>query len=234
LLFAGGKHAIQPVLEKLPYDAVKSFTPIARTTTQSEALVMRPNLPAYSVKELIALAKQKPGQLIFVTSGVGTTAHVAGELLKIMTGIDFKIVHFKGAAPGAIDMMGGHSDFSMNAIPGFLPHIRSGKLRVLATTGANRSIILPDVPTVEEAGVPGFKVTSFYGMLAPAGTPAPIVNKLSEELKAMLASDEVKKRFLADGGEPDYQGPAEFGTFLEQQVNSWASFIKKANIKLDN
>jgi tripartite-type tricarboxylate transporter receptor subunit TctC len=234
LVINGGKHTIQPALEKLPYDPVKSFTPIAQILSGSYAFVVQPGVPAHSVKELIALAKQKPGQLIFVTSGSGSTSHMSAELLKMMADIDFKIVHFKGGGPGITDMLGGHSHASINSTAGFLPHIKSGKLRVLATGGVKRSVILPDVPTIEEAGVPGFVASSWYGIFAPAGMPVPIVDRLNQELKAILNSDDGKKQFLDIGVEVDYLGPAEFVTHLQKEVTRWASVAEKANIKLEN
>jgi len=199
LLLPAGVHAIQASLLKLPYDPIKSFTPIGLMSTVSFALVVNPSVPANSVKELIALAKQKPGELIFAATGVGVTPHMATVLLRILAGIDITIVDFKGQGPTIPSLLGGHSNASINSIPGFLPHIKSGKLRVLGTTGAKRTVSLPDVPTIAEAGVPGYETTSWYGILAPAGTPAPIVDRLDKELTAILALDEVKKFFLTAG-----------------------------------
>jgi tripartite-type tricarboxylate transporter receptor subunit TctC len=233
LLLPAGVHAIQAALLKLPYDAIKSFTPIALMASVSFALVVNPGVPANSVKELIALAKQKPGQLIFAATGVGVTPHMATELLKIMAGIDIKIVHFKGQGRTIPDLLGGHSHASINSIPGFLPHIKSGKLKVLGTTAAKRTASLPEVPTIAEAGVPGYETTSWYGILAPARTPAPIVDRLDKEIKAILALDEVKKSFLNDGLDMNYLGPTEFIRFIEGEIKNWEHVVKTANIKAE-
>jgi tripartite-type tricarboxylate transporter receptor subunit TctC len=154
-------------------------------------------------------------------------------LFGLMADIDFKIVQFKGGGPATIDLLGGHSNAQLGSIPQALPHIKSGKLRALGTTGLKRSIALPDVPTIEGTGLPGFKPITWWGMLAPAGTPAPIVDRLNNEIKAILASDEVQKIFLNDGMEADYLGLDEFRLFLEGEIDSWGKVVKKANIKLE-
>jgi tripartite-type tricarboxylate transporter receptor subunit TctC len=155
------------------------------------------------------------------------------ELFKMMAGIDFKIVQFKGAGPAIIDVLGGHSNAIISTIPGQIPYIKSGKLRVLGTSGVKRSFFLPEEPTIAEAALPGYNIATWYGFLAPAGTPAPIVDRLSKELKAILASAEVKERFLKTGLEVDYMSPNELSPFMEQEIIRWASVVKKANIKLD-
>jgi tripartite-type tricarboxylate transporter receptor subunit TctC len=159
LFLCAGKFTIQPALENLPYDPVKSFIPIAKLGGASYALVVNPGVPANSVKELIALAKQKPGQLIFVDPGIGSTAHMSSELVKLLANIDLKVVHFRGANLAVIDLLGGHSHAMINSLVAVLSHIKFGKLRVLGTGGMKRSSILPDVPTIAEAGLPGFNVT---------------------------------------------------------------------------
>jgi tripartite-type tricarboxylate transporter receptor subunit TctC len=233
MLIATAKHTIQPAFEKLPYDLLKSFIPIARLGGGPYAFSINPNVPAKSVIEFINLAKQKPGQLICGTSGMGASPHMAAELFKMMAEIDFKIVHFKGAGPAMSDLLGGHSHALISSIPGQLPHIKSGKFRVLGTGGVKRSVILPDVPTIAEAGLPGFTAIGWYGILAPAGTPAPIVGRLNKEIKEILALDQVKKRLLNAGTEEDYLGLPDFRSFLEEEINRWAAVVKKANIKLE-
>ncbi len=233
LYVASGSYAIQPALQKLPYDPLKAFTPIARVVSGPTVLVVNASLPAHSVKELVALAKQKPGQLVFVSSGIGGNPHMAMELFRILANIDIKIVHFKGGGPAIIDLLGGHSHGMMGSLIERLPHIKSGKFRVLGTSGTKRSAFLPDVPTIAEAGVPGYEVNQWFGLLAPAGTPAPIVDKLNKEIKVILAQNEVKKRFMDAATEVDYLGPAEFGRFIEKDINQWSQVVKKANIKID-
>ncbi len=233
LLFASGVFTMLPPLQKLPYDPIKSFIPIARLVNGPMLLVVHPSVPANSVKEFIALAKQKPGQLIFGTSGVAAAAHMGTELLKMMADIDVEIVHFKGGGPAMIDLLGGHSHALIGSLPAVLPQIKSGKVRVLGTGGGKRSVVLPDVPTIAEAGVPGYELTVWWGILAPAGTPAPIVDGLNKELKTIMTSDEVKKQFLKEGAEEDFLGPTEFGPFIERDIAKWARVVKKANIKLE-
>lgn len=233
LCVGSGSFSIQPALQKLPYDPLKSFTPIARAVSGSIVLVVNSSVPVNSVKELIALAKQKPGELIFVSSGVGGAPHLGIELFKMMAGIDFKIVHFKGGGPAMIDLLGGHSHAAINSIPQALPHIKSGKFRVLGSSGEERSAYLPDVPTIAEAGVPGYEVTQWFGILAPAGTPAPIVERLNKELKSFLSVDEVKKRFMDTGAEVGYLDSSKFNQFIEKELNKWARVVKEANIKIE-
>lgn len=233
LLLAAGVHAIQPVIRKLAYDPIKSFSPIALTSTVPFVLVVTPSVPANTVKELIALAKQKPGKLNFAGTGVGVTPHMSMELFRLMAGIDITIVHFKGQGPTILDLLGGHSDASMNSIPGFLPHIKSGKLKALGVTTAKRSDRLPDVPTIAEAGVPGYETRSWYGIFAPAGTPASIVDRWNKEIRETLRSDDMKKAFSDAGLELDHLGPTEFERFVRGEMRTWENVVKKANIKVE-
>jgi tripartite-type tricarboxylate transporter receptor subunit TctC len=233
LLFVSGSYFTQPALEKLPYDSLKSFTPIAKVGVAIASLVVHPSLPANTVKELIALAKQKPGELIFGATGIGTTSHIGSELFKMMAGIDIKIVQFKGGGPAVIDLLGGHSHALFGTIVQNLPQIKSGKLKLLATTGLKRSVILPDAPTISETDLPGYELSQTYGILAPAGTPSSIVDRLNKELKEILMSDEVKKQFLNEGSEVDYLGAKEFSLAREKEINKWIGVVKKANIRLE-
>jgi len=234
LMIAAAHHTVYaPLNDNLPFDPIKSFVPIARVGSGPNVLVVHPGVPANSVKELIALAKSKPGQLIFVSSGVGGSLHMGAELFKIIADIDYKIVQFKGGGPAMTDLLGGHSQAFICSLIAAQPHIKSGKLKALGTGGVKRSAILPDVPTIAEAGVPGYETINWWGVLAPAGTPAPIIARLDNEIKAILATDEVKQRFLKDGVETDYLGSAEFGKFLERETANWTRVVKKANIKLE-
>ena len=234
VVIAAAHHTLfAPLHAKLYFDPIKSFAPIARVGSGPNVLVVHPSLPVNSVKELIALAKQKPGQLLFSCNGVGGSLHMGVELFKMMAGIDLTIVQFKGGGPAMIDLLGGHSQGFISSLIAAMPHIKSGKLKALGTGGAKRSSVLPDVPTIAEAGLPGYTSINWWGLLAPAGTPAPIVNRLSNELKAVVAMDEVKKRLQSDGIEADHMGPAAFGAFLEAEQENWTRIIKKANIKLE-
>lgn len=234
LLLASTSNTIIPALQKLSFDPVKAFAPIAKLGYASSALFVHPSVPANSVKELIALAKQKPGQLTAGGAGIASNNHLSAELFKAMANIDFLIAQFKGAGPAMIDLLGGHIHFFIGSITQGLPHVKSGTLRMLGTSGSKRSAALPDVPTIAEAGVPGYEAISWYGILAPAGVPAPIVDRLDKEVKAILASDEVKKGFLRLGVEVDYIGPTEFWTYLTGEIAKMARVIKEANIKAEN
>jgi tripartite-type tricarboxylate transporter receptor subunit TctC len=225
-------NTILPALvSKLPFDVVKSFAPVAKTLNSPGLLVVNASLPVTSVKELIALAKQKPNQLIFASSGIGQNAHMGTELLKILANIDVKLVHFKGVAPAVIDVLGGHSDAIISSTLSVMPHVKSGKFRVLATTGSKRTMFFPDVPTIAEAGVPGYASNQWFGILAPAGTPAPIVDRVSNEIKAALAMDDVKRQCMDAGAEPDHEGPAEFSKLINEEIARWSEVAKKADIK---
>lgn len=235
VVIAAAHHTLfAPLQAKLYFDPIKSFVPIARVGSGPNVLVVHPSVPANSVKELIALAKQKPGQLLFSCNGVGGSLHMGVELFKMMAGIDLTVVQFKGGGPAMIDLLGGHSQGFISSLIAAMPHIKSGKLKALGTGGAKRSSVLPDVPTIAEGGgLPGYTSINWWGILAPAGTPAPIVNRLSNELKAVVAMDEVKKRLQSDGIEAEHMGPAEFGAFMEEEQANWARIVKKANIKIE-
>ena len=232
LLIISAAYGFNPALYTLPFDPVKDFTPIAKLGSGPNSLTVHPSVPANTLKEFLALAKQKPGQLINACAGVGSFQHMGTELFKMMAGIDFKIVQFKGGGPAMIDQLGGHSHFSLGSLIQTLPHIQSGKFRILGTGGAKRSAILPNVPTIAEAGVPGYEATNWWGIIAPAGTPAPIVERLNRDLKAILTSAEVQKLFQNEGADVDYLGAAEFGPFIAGEIVKWGKVVKEANIKV--
>lgn len=233
LLLISGSHIIQSAFQELPYDPINSYALIGRIGTVPNAIVVHPSVPANTLKELIALAKQKPGQLIFGTSGVGSTPHLAAELVAMMANIKIKIMHFKGGGASMTDLLGGHSQAMFGSINQLMPHIKSGAFRVLATGGTKRTSVMPDIPTISEAGVPGYSTLGWWGLVAPKGTPAPIVDTLTKELKTILANDEVRQWFLKDGAEADYMSPTEFGKFLEEETIKWKNVVKTANIKLE-
>ena len=232
LLIVSASQSTQPALRKLPYDPVKSFTPIAKLASAYLALVVHPSVPANSVKELIALAKRKPGDLTFSGSGTGAHTTMATELFKLMAGIDVVIVEYKSGGPAVIDLLGGHTQAMLATIASVLPQIKAGRLRVLGTSGAARSGLLPDAPTIAEAGVPGFETVQWHGIVAPAGTPAPVIDRLGRELKTIMAADETRKRLLNAGVEIDYLGAAEFDAFSKRELDQWARVIKEARITL--
>ncbi len=233
LLIVSLTHAINPWLYKLPYDPIKDFAPIAMIASGPIVLTANAGLEAKSVNELIALAKAKPGQLQYASAGVGTLTHLSAELFKLAAGIDMLHVPFRGGGPANIDLIGGHTKVMFNNVPTAMPHIRSGKLRALGVGGARRIAVLADVPTIAEAGVPGYEASNWWGILAPAGTPATIVERLHTEITAIQKSPDVQKQFAAEGAEVLHMSPAEFGAFLVKEMNKWERVVKTANIRAE-
>ncbi len=183
------------------------------------------------MQELIALAKQKPGELNYASAGPGSFQHMGSELFKLMASVNIVHVPFKGGGPAMIDVVGGHSQVLFSSLVQTMPHIRSGKLRALGTGGAKRSAILPDVPTIAEAGVPGYEMANWWGVVAPVGTPQAVVDRLSKELAVVLSSPETQKQFSTEGAEVVQKSPAEFGQFIEAELAKWQRVVKEANIK---
>ena len=231
LLLANASLTTQPALRKLPYDPIKSFAPIAKLASVYLALVVHPAVEAKSVQEFIALARRKPGAVIFSGSGPGAHTTMATELFKSMSGVDVLVVEYKSGGPAVVDLIGGHTHAMLATIPSVLPHIRTGRLKVLATGGAERSNLLPDAPTIDSAGVPGYSTVQWHGILAPAGTPQRIIDFLHAELKEILASDEGRKRLVGAGAEIDYLPPKEFGQFIRRDMVLWSRLVKKDGIK---
>jgi tripartite-type tricarboxylate transporter receptor subunit TctC len=226
--------AVTASFYKLPYDPVESFVPIAKVPSGDMLLVTHPSVPVNSVKDLIALAKKQPGKLIFASGGVGSFGHMAIELFKSMTGIDFKIVQFRAVAPAIVDVVGGHSQATITGGIAFVPYIKPGTLKALGMCGKTRSILFPDVPTIAEAGVPGFEASSWHGILVAAGTPQAIVDRLHNELSVILSSAEMKKQLAAQGAELDKMMTiAEFRSFIAAEVVKWQRVVKEANIKVE-
>jgi len=233
LLLISSAYAISPSLYKLPYDPAKAIAPVAILATGPNALCVYQGLPVKSVKELVALAKEKPGQLNYAAAGVGSFQHLGSELFRIMAGVDIVGVQFKGGGPAMIDVVGGHTQVLIGSLIQSLPHIRSGKLKVLGVGGSKRSPILPDVPTIAEAGVPGYEANNWWGIAAPAGTPPAIVERLHRELSVILASPETQKRFQDEGAEVVHSSPAEFGAFIAAETAKWTRVVKEAGIKAE-
>jgi tripartite-type tricarboxylate transporter receptor subunit TctC len=233
LLMISLAHAVNPWLYKLSYDPIKSFAPVAMLGSGPNIVTVHPDLPVKSIKDLVALAKQKPGELQYASAGVGSFQHLGGELFKLMAGADLMHVPFKGGGPAMIDVMGGHTKVLFSSLVQTTPHIRSGKLRALATGGSKRSPVFPDLPTVAEAGVPGYEGVNWWGVLAPVGTPKAIVDKLSRDIAAALASPEVQKQFESEGAEVVQMDPDAFGKFLVAEMTKWERVVKEANIKAE-
>ncbi len=233
LLLSGSAFTINPALYKLPYDPVKAFAPIAKLGSGPALLTVHPSVPANSVKELIALLKKNPGKMICSSVGIGTFNHLGAELFKLMAGVDFKIVQFKGGGPATTDQLGGHSQLMFGSLMQVLAHVKSGKLRGLGTGGLKRSAALPDIPTISEAGLPGYESSIWWGIHAPAGTPQAILNRLQKELSEIVNSPEMQKIFQDQGAEVDYLAPAEFNKFVAAEITKWGRVVKEANIKVE-
>jgi len=231
LLIVSLVNAVNPWLYKLPYDPIKSFEPIAVIGSAPNVLVVNPELPVKSVGELVALAKQKPGQLQYASGGVGSFQHLGGELFKLMAAVDILHVAFKGGGPALIDVLGGHSKIIFATTITALPHIRSGKLRPLGLGARERNPVLADLPTIAEAGVPGYEAANWIGIVAPAGTPAAIVAKLSQEISAIQDQPEIKKQFAAEGMDILRMSSAEFGAFFASEMGKWERVVKEGGIK---
>lgn len=235
-LFMGtvGTHAINASLYKtLPFDPIKDFAPLTRVANVPNLLVANPAQPFKTVPELIAYAKANPGKLNFGSSGSGTSIHLSGELFKTMTGIDMVHVPYKGSAPAVNDLLGNQIAIMFDNMPSAIPHVRAGKLRAIAVTTAKRSPELPDVPTVAEAGVPGFEATSWFGLFAPAGTPAPIVTRLNTALVKVLQQPEVVKQISAQGGEVVAETPEQFAAFIKTEGVKWGKVVKASGASVD-
>ena len=220
-----------PIIHKLPYDPLKSFAWVAMLAFGPNVLAVTQSLPVKSLKELIALAKARPGQLVYASTGVGSNAHFGTELLKHMTGTDMLHVPYKGGGPALIDTIAGQAQLCLSSLIQAIGHIRSGKLRALATSSGKRSLILPDVPTISEAGVPGYETANWWGVAAPRGTPPQVVDRLNAEIKAVLLTPDTEKRLINEGAEPALKTPAELGSYVAAEMAKWAQVARIAGIR---
>jgi tripartite-type tricarboxylate transporter receptor subunit TctC len=233
ILFTLSSHTINPKLyDKLPFDVERDFVPVSLATLVPQILVAHPSVPPNSVSELIALAKANPGKLNYASVGTGSPAHIAGELLKLRTGVDIVHVPYKGGGPAVIDTIGGQVQLAFVSMPAAWQHVKAGKLKALAVTSATRSLTAPDVPTIAET-VPGYVVDSWYGALAPAKTPPAAVAKLNAAFAKVLDNPQVKERLLAQGAEPAPSSPAEFDRRIKDELAKWELVIKSAKIRPD-
>jgi tripartite-type tricarboxylate transporter receptor subunit TctC len=232
LLMTNVALAVNPYLyPKLPYDALKDFTPVTMVNSAPLLLVVHPTIAAKSVKELVAYAKAHPGQLNYGSGGVGSTPHLSGELFKSLAGIDAVHVPYKGGAPALTDLVGGQLSFMIENVPGTMPFVKAGKLRALAITSPQRSPLEPALPTMAEAGVPGYEVIGWNGIVAVKGTPAAIVAKLHTEVAKILRTPEVRQRLATLGAEPVGNTPEEFGAFIKAEMARWGKIIKEKGIR---
>ncbi|MGZ8268969.1 MAG: tripartite tricarboxylate transporter substrate binding protein [Burkholderiales bacterium] len=231
LLMGGASNAINMSLfRKLPYDTLRDFEPITLCVQGANVLSIHPSLPAKTLKELIALARAQPGKLNFASSGLGSSNHMAGELLKVMTGVNIVHIPYKGNAPALTDAVGGHVEMIFSGVPALVPHIQSGRLRAVAIGSLKRFPAIPQVPTFDEAGVKGYEATTWFGLLAPARTPKDIVARLNVEVDRSLKSAELKERFLNDGLESMGGPPEAFAKFIRTEIDKYAKVIKAANV----
>ncbi|MBX3674304.1 MAG: tripartite tricarboxylate transporter substrate binding protein [Burkholderiales bacterium] len=221
------------VYKKLPFDPARDFEPVSLMTVTPLVLIARPSLPANDVASLVDLARKQPGKLTFASSGQGTSHHLSGELLKAVAGVDILHVPYKGSAPAHVDLMGGSVDIMFDNILPVSPHVKSGKLKALAVTTKSRAPSMPDVPTMAESGYPNFEAVAWFGLLAPAGTPAPIVERLSAEVNRILKSPEINARLTGMGANVMGTTPQEFSAFMKAEIEKWAPVVKRANIVLD-
>jgi tripartite-type tricarboxylate transporter receptor subunit TctC len=229
-----GTHTINPGLyPKLPFDAERDFKPVTLIASVPNLLVVNPALGVDSAAALVALAKSKPGALSFASFGNGASNHLSGEMLKSLTGIDVAHVPYKSAPQAVTDLMAGQTAFAFVNTPLALPHVRSGKLKALAVTGAKRSAATPEFPTMQEAGVPGFVVESWYGLMAPAGTPDAVIARLHKEVLAVLATPEVREFFAKQGADVVTSSPAEFAAMVKTERTRWAEVIRTSGAKVD-
>ena len=234
ILLVSNLHAISSsVFAKLPYDPAKDFVGITLGATSPSVLVVHPSVPARSVAELVKLAKSRPGKLTYGTSGLAQTGHVSGELFKTMAGIDLLHVPYKGTADAMRAVLGGHVDMAFGSLAASLAHFKAGALRPLAITSATRADLAPDVRTMEELGFRGFVAVTWYGFLAPAGTPRPIVNKLNAEIVAALKMPDVRDRLVKGGLDPSPTGAEEFDSFIRAEIARFSKVVKAAAIRLE-
>lgn len=232
LLLGVGTLATAPSMyKKVPYDAQRDFAPITQLANVANVLVVHPSLPAKSVKELVALAKARPGEIAFASSGTGTNPHLSMELFLYMTGTRMLHVPYKGPTPGLIDLLGGRVSAMSTSITASIPHMRTGRLRALGVTTARRAAALPDVPTVAEAGVAGYEAVQWWALLAPAGTPAEIITRLHREAVWALNLNDVRERFVREGMDVVAGSPQDFAAVLRADTEKWARIVKSAGIQ---
>ncbi|MDM9560867.1 Bug family tripartite tricarboxylate transporter substrate binding protein [Bordetella petrii] len=228
-----GTHAINPSLYKsMPYDALKDFVPITRAAMVPNVLVVNPSSPFNTLEDLIKYAKANPGKLTFGSSGYGSTLHMSGELFKTMAVVNVEHIPYKGSSPAVADLLGNQITMIFDNLPSSLPHIQAGKLKPLAVTSASRVPQLPDVPTLSEAGVPGYEVMSWFGLWVPAKTPGPIVEKLNQTIVEILKMPEVQQKIAQQGAIPSADTTAQFDEFIRAETKKWIEVVKAADVKI--
>ena len=231
LLVISLAHAVNPWLYRLNYDPIKAFTPIGIMASGTNVLAVNPTLGVKTVKELVALAKAKPGALNYASAGIGSFQHLGGELFKLDAGVDIVHVPFRGGGPALLDVIAGNTKIMFSSLVQTTPYVKNGQLLALGTGGAARSPVLPDVPTIAEAGVPGYQATNWWGIIAPAGTPKEIVEKVRAALAAAQDSAETQKRLESEGADMVRMSSQEFGAFMVSEMEKWGKVVKESGIK---
>ena len=227
-------HAIAPALyPALPYDPVRDFAAVTLVGSVPNVLVLHPSVPARNVKELIAVAKARPGKLNFASTGNGTSQHLSAELFKFMAGVDMVHIPYKGTAPALTELVAGQVDLAFENMPALIPHIQAGRLRALAVTPSKRSAIMPELPTIAEAGLPGYDASVWFGVFVPAGTPRPVIDRLHAEILKALQTQDLKSRMVSMGTEVSGMGPDDFSAYVRKEIPKWANLVKAAGVKIN-
>jgi tripartite-type tricarboxylate transporter receptor subunit TctC len=226
-------HSVNPWLYKLPYDPIKAFAPIGIMGTGTNVLTVHPSLPANSLKDLLQMAKEKPGELTYASAGIGTFQHLGAELFKLEAKVDLLHVPFRGGGPALTDVLGGHNKIMFSSLVQAVPHIKSGRLRALGTGGKERVPALADIPTISDAGVPGYEALNWWGLLAPVGTPQPIIARLHKALSEAQDAPEIQSQFEKEGAATRKMQPDEFGKFIESEMKKWERVVKEGGIKAE-
>ena len=233
LLVSGSLTIIPSLFPNVRYDPVKDFTPVTLATRQPYIAVVHPSLPAKNIRELIALARARPGQVTYASAGSGGAGHLGMELLKTMLKVNIVHIPYKGSGPALIDVLGGHVSLMFASAPSAMPHIKTGRLRALAMTGSQQSAAVPGVPTIAESGLPGFETYGWYGVLAPAGTAPPIIARVHGAIIKAMAAPEVMERIVADGSEAVAGTPEQFADYIKRDIPKWAKVIKESGARAD-
>ena len=234
LLTISNTHFVSAALyRKLAYDALADFTPVTQVTSAPNVVVVHPSLPVKSPKDIVALAKSKPDQFTYGSSGNGAINHLAGAFFASLTGAPLVHVPYKGGGPAAIALMGGEIAMIFGEPATIIQHVKSGKMKAIAVTSAKRALAMPDLPTVQETGIAGYDVTSWNGQLAPAGMPAEIVRRFNSEFNRIITTPEMRKRMIENGYEPMGGSPERFGEHIRSEIAKWAPVVKSANIRVD-
>src|SRR6185369_6338037 len=227
-------HAIAPALyPALPYDPLRDFSAVTLVGSVPNVLVLHPSVPAKTVKEFIAVAKARPGKLNFASTGNGTSQHLSAELFKFMAGLDMVHIPYKGTAPALTELVAGQVDLAFENMPALVPHIQAGRLRALAVTTAKRSAIMPELPTIAEAALPGYDASVWFGVFVPAGTPRPVIDRLHAEILKALQTPDLKSRMVSMGTEVSGMGPDDFAAYVRKEIPKWANLVKAAGVKVN-